>query len=172
MLTASGARFGFRATIPHVLGVVLGVGITAGLTGFGIGAFIAEWPQIGFSLKILAATWILWMGYKLWISTGTAAPETPARPFTFFQAVLFQWVNPKVWAVALAASSAYNAGLSPTGEALRLASTFSGLNLFVCLFWSFSGALLALLLTRPAIWKIFIRIMAVALAGSAMLVFL
>jgi hypothetical protein len=33
--------------------------------------------------------------------------------------------------------------LSPWEEAQRLAFAFSGINLFVCLFWAFTGSLLA-----------------------------
>ena len=60
--------------------------------------------------------------------------------------MVFQWVNPKVWAVTLAAASGYGLGLAPWDEAQRLALAFSGINLFVCLFWAFAGALLAGLL--------------------------
>jgi len=172
MLTASGAKFGFRRTVPHLLGVVLGVGITAGLTGFGIGAVMQSYPQLEFSLKIIAAAWIMWMAWSLWISTYRPEKEFRSRPFTFLQAVLFQWVNPKVWAVALTASSGYSAGLEPLAEAARLARAFSGLNLFVCLFWTSAGSLLAYILTRPYIWRIFMRGMALALGATAVMVFL
>ncbi len=173
LLTASGARFGFRPTLPHVGGVAFGVGITAGLTGLGIGAVIEARPGLELALKLIAAAWIGWMAVQLWRSSATGkATAEKDRPFTFLEAVLFQWVNPKVWAVALAAASGYGAGLGPWGEAQRLAIAFSGLNLFVCLFWSFAGALLALLLTTPRAWRLFARVMSAGLAASAVMVFL
>lgn len=172
MLTASGAKFGFRRTIPHLLGVALGVGVIAGLTGFGIGALLAARPELDLTLRIIAAAWILWMAFQLWMSTFKPKTSKQETPFSFIQAVLFQWVNPKVWAIALAASSAYSADLSPLGEAVRLASAFSGLNLFVCLFWTSAGSLLAYLLKRPNIWRIFMRVMALALAATAVMVFI
>jgi len=172
LLTASGARFGFRATLPHVFGVAAGVGITAGLTGLGIGALLLAQPALATALKLAAAAWIGWMAWALWQSSAKGEAKARARPFTFLEAVLFQWVNPKVWAIALAAASGYAAGLGPWGEAQRLALAFSGLNLFVCLFWTFAGSLLALLLTTPTAWKIFARVMAAGLAASAVMVFL
>ena len=172
LLTASGARFGFRATLPHVFGVAAGVGITAGLTGLGIGALLLAQPALAIALKLAAAAWIGWMAWTLWQSSARGEGKARARPFTCLEAVLFQWVNPKVWAVALAAASGYAAGLGPVGEAQRLALAFSGLNLFVCLFWSFAGSLLALLLTTPKAWTIFARVMATGLAASAVMVFL
>lgn len=84
----------------------------------------------------------------------------------------FQWVNPKIWAIALTASSGYSVGLPPIQEAFRLASTFSSMNLFVCLFWTSTGTLLAYLLTRPVAWRMFIRAMALALAATAVMVFI
>ena len=90
MLTASGAKFGLKRSLPHLFGVVLGVGIIAGITGLGIGALIATYPQIEFSLKIIAAMWILWMAWRLWVSTFRPDTKTRDKPFSFLQAVLFQ----------------------------------------------------------------------------------
>ncbi len=56
MVTTSGSRFGIKATIPHVLGIAIGVGITAGLTGLGIGAIVTNFPTVTLVLKIVAAT--------------------------------------------------------------------------------------------------------------------
>lgn len=171
LLTASGARFGFRATVPHVLGVVAGVGVTSGLTGLGVGALLQSAPALQMVLKVLAAAWILWMAYRLYSSTKRPKVEARGRPFTFVEAVLFQWVNPKVWAVAVAATG-FTAALPPAQQAVKLALTFSGLNLFVCLFWSFAGSLLAYLLSHPRAWAVFMRVMAAALAVTAFMVFL
>ena len=172
LLTASGARFGFQRTIPHILGVAFGVGIIAALTGFGVGAFLSAQPRMAFALKCIAAVWILWMAWKLLNAARAVEADPTDRPFTFVEAVLFQWVNPKVWAVALAASAGYSAGLAPSGEALRLATAFSGLNLFVCLFWAFAGSVLAFLLKNRRAWSIFMTFMASVLALSAGMVFL
>lgn len=170
LITASGARFGFRATIPHILGVVLGVGFNSGLTALGIGALLLAAPVLKLALQIIAAAWILWMAWKLIISRPSAR-DTDDRPFTFIEAVLFQWVNPKVWAVALAASSGYASDLPAIWEALRIGSAFSGINLFVCMFWAVAGSVLAYLLTTPAAWRVFTTVMALALAASAAMIF-
>jgi threonine/homoserine/homoserine lactone efflux protein len=54
LLTTSGARFGFRPTLPHILGVALGVGIIAGVVGFGLGTILAAFPSLTMALKIIA----------------------------------------------------------------------------------------------------------------------
>ncbi len=170
LLTTSGARFGFTATVPHIFGVALGVGVTAGVTGLGVGTLLLAAPRLTLALKIIACLWILTMAWRLWTSDPTTS-ETGDRPFTFIEAVLFQWVNPKVWAVALSAT-AYVTDLPPTEQALTLAATFSALNLGVCLFWTGTGSGLRYLLTNPAAWRIFMRTMALGLAAFSVLVFL
>ncbi len=173
LLTASGARFGFRRTIPHIAGVVVGVGVIAAVAGLGIGATLRAVPGLELALKLVAAAWIGVMAIELWRSSKASERQAvEGRPFTFVQAVLFQWINAKVWVVAVAAAAGYPAGLPPVAEAARLAAAFSGLNLFVCLFWSASGAGLGLLLTQPAAWRVFARVMACLLAASAVLIFL
>lgn len=170
LITASGARFGFQRTIPHVLGVALGVGVIAGVTGIGIGALITAQPALGLVLKIIASLWILWMAYNLWRADLAKSKDTD-RPFTFIEAVLFQWVNPKVWAVALSAT-AYVATLAPVQQATALAATFSTINLGVCFFWATAGSLLSYLLTNATAWRVFMRVMALALCVFSVLVFL
>ena len=64
MLTASGARFGFRATVPHLLGVPVGVGIIAAITGTGVGAALVAAPSLTLAFKITAALWILRLAWK------------------------------------------------------------------------------------------------------------
>lgn len=170
LITTSGARFGFRRTVPHIIGVVLGVGVIAAVVGIGIGAVLAAQPALANVLKIVASLWILWMAINLW-RADPARSRTADRPFTVVQAILFQWVNPKLWAVALSAT-AYVTAFGPVQQALTLGLSFSGLNLGVCVFWASAGTLLSYLLTNPAAWRIFMRVMALGLAGFSVLVFL
>ena len=172
MLTSSGARFGIRATGPHLVGVVIGTGVIGGLCGLGIGALIGSQPQLRFTLQCVSVVWILWMAYRLLFPKKTSLNADIERPMTFLEAAIFQWVNPKIWAVALAASSGYSIGLSPSGEALRLATGFASVNFFVCVFWTSSGALLSALLNNEKRWFVFRMCMAVLLALSALMVFL
>ena len=170
LLNASGARFGFRPTLPHIFGVAVGVGITSAVTGFGVGSILQAQPALTLVLKVIACLWILWMAWQLW-NSDPSQQKAGERPFTFLEAVLFQWVNPKVWAVALSAS-AYVAHLPATEQARQLAMTFAGLNLLVCLFWTAAGAALSFLLKNPTAWRVFMRIMASALAIFSVMVFL
>lgn len=170
LLTTSGARFGFRATVPHIFGVAVGVGITSGVTGFGVGALLQAMPILTIGLKVIASLWILRMAFLLWHANLQRLGDR-ARPFTFAEAVIFQWVNPKVWAVAMAAT-AYVASLPRSEQAVLLATVFTTINLGVCLFWTAAGTLLSYLLANASAWRLFMRIMAIALALFSGMVFL
>ena len=170
LLTTSGARFGFRATLPHLLGVALGCGVIAFVAGFGLALLLERYPNFRVALGLIAAGWILWMAWRLWHAQPARVSDAD-RPFTFIEALLFQWVNPKIWAVALSASAIVGQ-MSPLTKAVTLAVTFCVVNLGVCLFWTYAGSLLRALLSDPVRWRRFMRTMAVALALCAGLVLL
>jgi threonine/homoserine/homoserine lactone efflux protein len=172
MLLASGARFGFRQTLPHVIGIALGVSVTAGLTGLGLGALILRYPTVSFGLKLLAAGWIFYLGYRLYRSLNVPKTESRDRPFRVFEAILFQWVNPKVWAVAMAAAAGYGLGQPPLQEGLRLALTFGSINLLVCLFYANAGNWLAKFFNTPVLWHRFMTFMAILMALSGLAIFI
>lgn len=171
MLTNSGARFGLRATIPHLVGVVVGVGIIGASSGLGIGALIVAMPKLRFALQVASAVWILVLAFRLLSAKSGEQNTKAARPMGFWQAVAFQWVNPKIWVIALAASAGYLAGASPIAEALKMGIAFSSVNFFVCAFWTYCGVLLTQLLKSERSWNSFRIIMATFLALSAGLVF-
>jgi len=144
--------------------------VIAAVTGIGVGALITAQPALESVLKIIASLWILYMAFNLWRADPAKSKETD-KPFTFIEAVLFQWVNPKVWAVALSAT-AYVAMMTPVQQAMALAATFSTVNLGVCTFWAIAGSLLSYLLTNAVAWRIFMRVMALGLVGFSLLLFL
>ena len=100
MLMASSAKFGFRRTIPHGLGVAIGFALMVVLVGLGLGEVFARLPWLEMVLKVLAAINLL---YLAWTLLGLKIKDQGAgeRPLTFLQGAGFQWVNPKAWALAV-----------------------------------------------------------------------
>jgi threonine/homoserine/homoserine lactone efflux protein len=172
MLTTSGARFGFRATLPHLLGVPIGIGLIAAASTLGIGAVLLAAPNLKLTFQILAALWILWLAYKTAQAGRTGRSADRGRPFRFFEAILFQAINPKVWAITLAAAAGFGVGLSVPLEALRLFVDFSVINLGVCLFWTTIGHMLSGVLNSEHIWRRFMTTMAVVMAATVVMIFL
>ncbi|MBC6407021.1 MAG: hypothetical protein GDA40_02340 [Rhodobacteraceae bacterium] len=95
----------------------MGIAGIAALAGGGISAVLEALPWLRRILGLVATMWILYLAYRLWVVPGIA-PHSQAQPMSFVQAALFQWVNPKIWALALTAATAYGAGMPPWQEAL------------------------------------------------------
>jgi len=116
MVLASGAAFGMRATLPHIAGIALGFAVMLSAVVLGLGAVLDQYPVIWSVLKWGGVIWLCYLAWQLarpalfWTpSTGAAASEAQkARPMTLIEAALFQWVNPKAWAMALAVTLAYS----------------------------------------------------------------
>jgi threonine/homoserine/homoserine lactone efflux protein len=114
LLMSSGALFGFRATLPHVAGIQVGFALIVAASVFGLGAVIDSWPWLLTVVKIGGASWLFWMASRFLRASVTSATrasesriETISRPFRFYEAVLFQWVNPKAIVISLSAAGAY-----------------------------------------------------------------
>ena len=107
MLMASGANFGFRRTVPHMLGILGGVSAMTLVVGAGLMALFDAFPVLHTLLKVVSAGYLLWLAFKV----ATAAPledrAASGRPMTVLQAAAFQWVNPKAWAMVLSAVTLY-----------------------------------------------------------------
>lgn len=85
MLTASGATFGYRRTVPHMLGITVGVVVMVLLVGAGLGAVFERLPVIYTALKYLGAAYLVWLAWKIAGSGGIDGGNAGARPFGFWQ---------------------------------------------------------------------------------------
>jgi threonine/homoserine/homoserine lactone efflux protein len=139
MLTASGARFGYRRTVPHILGIAAGHAPQTYLSCVGLGALFAEWPLLHDVLRWAGAAWLVWIALRmLRTTTGSANPQ---RPMRLQEAMAFQMVNPKGWVKALTTASVFMpAGLDvATGAALVTAISIA-VNLPCVSMWALFGA--------------------------------
>ena len=106
MVLASGLRFGFLKTIPHMSGITIGHIIQLILVCFGLGKIFQIFPQIQNILKILCAIYLLYLGYKI-IGSFNKIKEDGSKPLKFYEAALFQIVNPKAWTISTMAASGF-----------------------------------------------------------------
>mgnify|MGYP006126348097 CR=1 FL=1 len=149
MLMASGANFGFRLTIPHMLGVSLGFTLMVLLVGLGLAQLFQLYPASYTVLKIVSVFYLLFLAWK--IATAGKPDENigiSGRPFTFIQAALFQWVNPKAWTMALTALSVYSPSQNINSVAL-VAMVFGAINLPCVSCWTLLGQQIQGLLSSP-----------------------
>ena len=169
MLTASGANFGFRRTVPHLLGISTGCAVQIVLACAGLGALFHRWPMLQTVLQWAGAAYLLYLGWKLLGSKEIRAGHAP-QPIGFFQAAAFQFVNPKAWVMSLTAVALF----LPQGVSLLLACSYLvvmmvGVNLPCIAVWALFGSSLRGFLTRPSARLAFNIVMALALGATGVI---
>ena len=110
MLATSGLNFGFRRTIPHLLGVSIGFTLMVFLVGVGLGSVFQQVPALYTVLKYAGAAYLLYLAWKIANAGEMKDGVSRARPMTFLQAAAFQWVNPKAWVMAVGIIATHAAG--------------------------------------------------------------
>ncbi|MDE4191347.1 LysE family translocator [Phaeobacter gallaeciensis] len=165
MLMASGANFGFRRTIPHMLGVALGFVFMVVLVGAGLVGIFEAFPVSYTVLKVASVAYLLYLAWKIANAGPAKTGEGKGNPMTFLQAAAFQWVNPKAWAMALTAISVY-APDQTLWAILLVAALFGAVNLPSVSSWTLLGQQMARVLTNPRRLMLFNWAMAALLVAS------
>ena len=106
MVLASGLKFGFIKTIPHMTGITIGHVLQLVLVCLGLGKIFQIFPHLQNILKILCALYLLYLGYKI-IGSFSKIKEDDSRPLKFHEASLFQLINPKAWTISSMAASGF-----------------------------------------------------------------
>ena len=160
MLASSGARFGWRATLPHAMGVALGFPVMCFVMALGLGQVFLAQPLIGEVLRWIGATVLLWIAWKTLRAKPPGTGGGPERPWTFLQASAFQWVNPKAWMMAISMISQFVTGRAPLMEAAVVAGVYALVGLTSANGWAAFGAALQRVLRTPARMYAFNAVMA------------
>lgn len=171
MLMASGANFGFQRTIPHMLGISIGHGFMIVVIGLGLIQLFDAYPLLHTTMQVLSVAYLLFLAWKIANAAPPIEGEAAGRPFSFLQAVGFQWVNPKGWFMALTAITVYAPSESLVAIAI-VALIFSSVNLPSIVIWVCLGQSLRRFLTNHARLRAFNWTMAALLVASLALIFL
>lgn len=172
MLLASGTNFGFRRTLPHMAGVTIGFTVMVTLVGVGLMQLFDRFPA---SYQVLKGVSVLYLIYLSWKIATAAAPDagkvgeqsrSAAKPFSFIQAALFQWVNPKAWAMSLTAITAYTPDTHPLPSVLLVALIFGAVNLPSITVWVLLGTQIRRHLNDPVKLRVFNVVAALLLLSS------
>src|SRR6516225_1172791 len=162
MLTASGANFGYRLTLPQVMGCVAGNVALTMVACNGLGQLFVAWPLAQAILRTVGALYLLWLAWKL---AQTRLGDAQAlRPLTFLEGVMFQAFNPKSWIRAITLASVFMpAGANPLTAGLTI-SLVGGVIGFPCISaWALFGVAMRSVLTDPRRQRVFNLVMAAAL---------
>ncbi len=179
MLAASGANFGLRRSVWHILGIVLGFPAMIAAVGLGAGEVLSRLPALQAALKIAGSLYLIYLAWRIAMAVPSDARELEkderrlrqrARPLTFWEAAAFQWVNPKAWTMIVAMLGVY-AGHngSYAQDILLMSGLFVGVASICATGWVLIGMAAARLLsTERLVW--FNRFMALLLVTSLILV--
>jgi threonine/homoserine/homoserine lactone efflux protein len=166
MLLASGLNFGFRRTVPHMLGISFGTIVMLLLVGLGLGEIFVAVPALYIVLRYAGAAYLLWLAWKIAHAGPVEPGRSGGRPMNAFQAIAFQWINPKAWIMVIGAVSTY----APRGDFTRnvamMALVMGVVNLPSVCVWAVFGTALRPLLANPGRVRLFNLLMASLLVLS------
>lgn len=166
MLFASGVNFGFRRTIPHMIGIGTGFLSLLLAVGLGLGAILHTVPMLYTALKFAGGAYLVWIAWKIATSRGISEKEASARPMTFLAAAAFQWINPKAWVMAITAMATYTLPEFYFLSVFIVGFVFAVINVPTVSTWTGFGSALRDWLSDPVRLKFFNITMAVLLVLS------
>jgi threonine/homoserine/homoserine lactone efflux protein len=149
MLWASGASFGFRRTVPHILGTAVGIGAMTLAAAAGLAALITALPALAFLMKVAGSAYLLYLAWQVG-HAGAIEAGVLARPMGLGSAAAFQVVNPKAWIFALGAVTTFRpTELSPLAGTAVVALTMALVILPTASLWAAAGGVIGRLVTSP-----------------------
>lgn len=164
MVMASGVNFGFRRTVPHLLGITFGFAFLVTLVGFGLGAVLTAYPAAHLALKIMGGAYLLYLAWRIGTSRHVGKGATAAKPLSALGAAAFQWVNPKAWMISVTATSLYAMPDRPFMSAVIVALVFGIVCLPIVSVWAGFGTKLRDFLSDPKRLRLFNMAMGLLLA--------
>lgn len=166
MLLSSGATFGFRRTLPHMLGISIGCVVMVLLLGFGLAGVIGRLPWLFTLLHIVSSAYLLYLAWRIATSVTVGGGSARAKPLGILDAAAFQWVNPKAWAMTLGAATSFARPDDFLTDIAIVSATFCVAGFPCITLWAGGGTVVRQLLSSPASLRAFNIAMAALLVAS------
>jgi len=166
MLLSSGVNFGLRASVPHIIGILIGVlGLQLAI-GCGFYGLLKALPWLYWALHFAALAYMLYLAWRIATADGLSQSGGATRPLTVLQAAAFQWVNPKAWAIGVAVITTFASVQNPLADAVLVAVVCSAFTLPSLLIWTLFGKMMRHVLASPRTVRFFNVTMAILLVLS------
>ena len=167
LLMAQGINFGFRRTLPLIMGVAIGFPIMIGCVGLGLGKIFDIYPVLYTIMKYAGAVYMLWLAWKIANSKPTGDGEAVVgQPMSFIQAAAFQWINPKAWIMSVTALSAYTVAAHYYAGVAFVVGTFVFMGVASASTWAMFGVGLRHVMNDPRYFRIINLALALMLVAS------
>lgn len=169
ILAASGATFGFRRTLPNMGGIVAGFGTLVLLAGIGGESLMRAVPLLAQVLKYAGMAYMLYLAWKI-ATAGRPEAGSRAKPLSFWQAVAFQFINPKGLAMAISVHAIFRMPqLGEWGSILTITAMFIFVGMPCTLVWVLFGQAMGRWLRDDLHLRLFNGALGLATAASALL---
>jgi threonine/homoserine/homoserine lactone efflux protein len=166
MLLTSGVNFGFRRTVPHMLGISAGVVVLMLSVGFGLGEVFRRIPVLYTVLETASVAYLLWLAWKIGTSGDIKIKTGERRPMRFHEAIAFQWINPKAWMMVLTAATTIRLSTDFGLNTVAMSVVFYVVGLPCICVWAAFGTSMRRLLADPRRLRAFNIVMALSLVAS------
>jgi threonine/homoserine/homoserine lactone efflux protein len=172
LVTSSGASFGFRRSLPLLLGIVVGFTLMVAIVGLGATRLFQALPVLHKVLKVAGSAYLLWLAWRIARADRAGPAGARTRPLSFVEATAFQWINPKGWVFAAGALSAFTSvGGGPVAEVALITAVLGIACLAGITTWCAFGVAIGRLLSSDRARAVFNWSMAGLLALSVVAVF-
>lgn len=157
MMMSSSIVFGVKRTLPHWIGVNIGFNLMLVAAVFGLGELVQRFPWMLTVIKVAGSLWLAWMAWQFLraalfpVPSGTSENRSEgSRPLHWYEAALFQWVNPKAILMTVSAAGVYY-GLADAiwSRAAIMAGTFAVLGPPCGMAWILAGGVLRRFMSDP-----------------------
>ena len=107
LIMSSGLNFGVRRSMPHLFGICFGFPAMVIAIGLGTGLLFERFPIIHEVIKVASVLYLCYFAWRIAAAEPNSNQNSRSKPFTFLEAALFQWVNPKAWVMATSAIATF-----------------------------------------------------------------
>ena len=160
-MMATGARYGFRAALPFVGGVLLGKQLIIWPIGFGLMELAAQVPVVFLLLKYISATYIIWLAWRvanMRLSTDRSDIAVPG----FIAGLWVHPLNPKAWAMIVTGFTNF---VGPGTSTFAATATIAGCLFFTQLIchpiWTYFGDRIARVVAGKPAERYLMRVLAI-----------
>lgn len=166
MLMASGVNHGARKSLPHYLGIVIGFPLMVAAIGFGLSAVFVDYPVVHQTIKLIGTAYLVFLSWKIANASSPSASQELKAPFTFSQALVYQWLNPKAWVISVGAIATFTSLDNIKEAVVVIVLGYIMAGVVSMALWLFVGVYMQRFLSNKSRLKYFNIFMAILLLGS------
>ncbi|MES0864722.1 LysE family translocator [Ruegeria sp. SCPT10] len=168
LATASGARFGYRQSLPLIFGIAIALALLVAVSGTSLTAMLQSTPFLNSAIRAFGSAYLVWLALKIGLAGSPSATRlSGTKPMSFLVGSALLLVNPKAWAMAVGVASSFSNIVSdPILLGSILATVFLLCASASLSLWVLVGGVIAHSMRTDRHWHIFNGAMALLLLIS------